>query len=199
MLLSGCWAVEVSTGLHTFMDGASGEPPARVFRTQMNLVKARSKFASAARGLRSGALRRRRASRRGGARAKAAGKLCLCRIDAARCAGPEKQGVASLRVIPARSASSRRFQRCAERHGFLLEIACVGALKANFSSGACGPRAPALRVPDPTWLALSVHRAQHRSGAQMRPPEARGGVGQRKLSRASAPTEATPVDMAGGG
>ena len=30
----------LSAGLHTFMDGASGEPPARVFRTQMNLVKA---------------------------------------------------------------------------------------------------------------------------------------------------------------
>ena len=35
MLLSGRRAVEVSAGLHTFMDGASGEPPARVFRRQM--------------------------------------------------------------------------------------------------------------------------------------------------------------------
>ena len=70
---------------------------------------------------------------------------CACAASVvARCAGPEKQGAASLRIMPARSASSRRFQRCAERHGFLLEIACRGRQKLKiFASGgaarAAGP------------------------------------------------------------
>ena len=101
------------------------------------------------------ALRRRRASRRGGARAKATGKLCQCRIDAARCAGPEKQGAASLRIMPARSASSRRFQRCAERRGFLLKNACRGRqkLKIFASAGPLKPRGqrPGKSLYTVTW------------------------------------------------
>ena len=50
---------------------------------------------------------------------------------------------------PHRSASSRGFDRCAERHGFLLEIACGGALKAIFFFGGLRPPSPRSQSPGP--------------------------------------------------